>query len=81
LPRDPHDEEFRDTVFKEVGLLEADTQLWDTRVRLAAALSRLRIKNNALQLSQLLPPRLRDERVFALREAPAAAWINTFKIE
>jgi hypothetical protein len=68
-------------MFEEAGLLDADTHLWDARVKLAAAVARLRIKNNALKLSQLLPPHLRDERVLALGEAPVTAWINTFKIE
>ncbi|KDR23735.1 Putative methyltransferase NSUN7 [Zootermopsis nevadensis] len=81
LPRDQHEELLRERMFEESGLLNADTKLWSVRVKLAAAISRLRIKNNALKLSQLLPPHLRDERVLALVEAPVTAWINTFKID
>jgi hypothetical protein len=68
-------------LFEEAGLKEADMRLWDVRVKLAASLSRLRIKNKALRLSQLLPSHLRDDRVMALDHAPVAAWINTFKIK
>jgi hypothetical protein len=81
LPHDHHEGQFRVQVFEEAGLLEADRHLWDVRVKLAAALSRLRIKNKALKLSHLLPPHLRDERIVALHEAPVTAWINTFKTE
>jgi hypothetical protein len=81
LPRDQHGEHFRDEMFEKAGLLEADTHLWGVRVKLAAALSRLRIKNKALTLSELLPLHLRDERVVALNEAPVTAWVNAFKIE
>ncbi|XP_069681208.1 putative methyltransferase NSUN7 [Periplaneta americana] len=81
LPRDHHDQQCRMQLFTDAGLLEAETHLWNLRVKLAAAVARLRIKNNALRLSQLLPPHLRDERVIALDEAPVTGWINTFKID
>jgi hypothetical protein len=81
LPRNSHGEPLRAQLFEEAGLQEAETRLWDVRVKLAASLSRLRIKNKALNLSQLLPPHLRDANVAALDEIPVAAWINTFKIE
>ncbi|PNF21705.1 hypothetical protein B7P43_G10336 [Cryptotermes secundus] len=81
LPRENHDEPLRAQLFEEAGLQEAETCLWDVRVKLAASLSRLRIKNKALSLSKLLPPHLRDSHVAALDELPVAAWINTFKID
>ncbi|KAJ9581286.1 hypothetical protein L9F63_023536, partial [Diploptera punctata] len=81
LPRDHHEEHERIKLFERSGLLEADNLLWNMRVKLAASVARLRIKNNALQLSQLLPLHLRDERVIALDEAPVTGWINTFLIE
>jgi hypothetical protein len=81
LPRENHGEPLRTQLFEEAGLQEAETRLWGVRIKLAASLSRLRIKNRALNLSQLLPPHLRDAHVAALDEIPAAAWINTFKIE
>ncbi|PSN54872.1 hypothetical protein C0J52_12418 [Blattella germanica] len=50
LPRDHHDEQVRVQLFEESGLLEADVLLWSLRVKLAASVARLRIKNNALRL-------------------------------
>nr|CAD7409242.1 unnamed protein product [Timema poppensis] len=81
LPRDPHEEEARAELFDSCGLTELDAHLWSQHVRLAAAVARLRIKNNALKLSQLLPPHLRDEKVIALDEAPVTGWVNTCRTE
>jgi hypothetical protein len=81
LPPDHHGGPLRAHVLAEADLREADTHLWDVRIKLAASLSRLRIKNKAQNLSQMLPSHLRDARVSALNEAPVVAWINTFKIK
>lgn len=51
------------------------------QVKLAAALARLRIKNNALRLNQLLPNHLRDENLISLEDTPVTGWVNTFKTE
>jgi hypothetical protein len=80
LPPDREGEPLRAQMLAAADLREAETRLWGVRIKLAASLSRLRIKNKAQNLSQLLPPHLRDARVSALNEAPVAAWINTFRI-
>lgn len=81
LPRDQLEERSRLQEFEEAGLQEVDMHLWNVRVKIAAALSRLRIKNNALKLSELLPAHLRDDRIVARENAPVTAWINSFKIK
>lgn len=48
-------------------------------MRLAAALSRLRIKNSTLSLCDLLPPHLQDEKVAIASANPiVSGWINPF---
>lgn len=37
--------------------------IWNNRIHLAASISRLRIKNGALHLMELLPPHLQDDKV------------------
>lgn len=37
------------TKFEQTGLTEIDTALWTSRIRLAASVARLRIKNSALK--------------------------------
>lgn len=59
--------------------LVIDGCLWQHRVRLAAALSRLRIKNGTLSLCDLLPPHLQDEKVAIASANPiVSGWINPF---
>ncbi|KAK6626085.1 hypothetical protein RUM43_006389 [Polyplax serrata] len=65
--------------FEKVGLVNIERDLWASRIKLAASLARLRIKNNALRLNQLLPLHLRDERFVSIEETPVTGWINTFK--
>lgn len=63
-------------------ILDIANCLWEHRVRLAAAISRLRIKNGALQLSQLLPAHLKDEKVsLAVTNPVVSGWINPFKMK
>jgi hypothetical protein len=81
LPRDHLEEQSRLQEFEEAGLQEVDMHLWSVRVKIAAAVSRLRIKNNALRLSQLLPVHLGDDRIVARENAAVTAWINTFRIK
>lgn len=60
------------------GLHEIDEVLWQLRVKLAATVSRLRIKSGAHSLSELLPPHLRHTRS-ALEENIITGWVNVFK--
>lgn len=62
-------------------LPDLDAALWRLRIKLAAAVSRLRIARSALRLTDLLPPHLRDERVARGRLlAPLTAWVNKNKV-
>ncbi|GLV44069.1 uncharacterized protein CBL_12635 [Carabus blaptoides fortunei] len=77
VEREFADAESSELLFPSCGLQLSETALWATRVRLAAAMSRLRIANNALRLSDMLPPHLRDERVAkAAHLAPVTCWVN-----
>lgn len=54
--------------------------IWNERVHLAAAIARIRIKNRAFSLADLLPPHLREERVSAcVNKDSVTGWVNTFK--
>lgn len=72
------------TLWHATGMSRVEDALWEVRVRLAAALARLRIKSNALRLEQLLPPSLRNKPGNNHEDgdfhASSTAWINTFKI-
>ena len=81
LPRDQTEQQSRLQEFEAAGLQEVDMHLWNVRVKIAAAVSRLRIKNRALRLSQLLPTHLRDDRIVDRENSPVTAWINTFRIK
>lgn len=69
------------TLFDSVGLTYADNALWTQKVRLAAAVARLRIKHNALSLGELLPPHLKNERVTEqAKNGPVTCWVNLKKV-
>ncbi|XP_037820397.1 uncharacterized protein LOC119609621 [Lucilia sericata] len=55
--------------------------LWTFRSKLAASISRMRVKYGALQLSQLLPIHLQNEKVAIAAINPVVTgWINPFLI-
>ncbi|KAJ8724889.1 hypothetical protein PYW07_015847 [Mythimna separata] len=59
---------------------EIENTIWEQRVHLAASIARIRIKNRAFSLSDLLPPHLREERVSAcVNKDTVTGWVNTFK--
>ncbi|CAH0629027.1 unnamed protein product [Chrysodeixis includens] len=59
---------------------EIENIIWEERVHFAAAIARLRIKNRAFTLSDLLPVHLREERVSAcVNKDSVTGWVNTFK--
>ncbi|XP_059608104.1 uncharacterized protein LOC132255948 [Phlebotomus argentipes] len=80
LMRDPEETKKKNILFKESDLTDIDNRLWEYRIKLAAALSRLRIENGALTLSHLLPVHLQDEKVAVAAANPiVSGWINPFK--
>ncbi|KAL4710333.1 hypothetical protein ACJJTC_011149 [Scirpophaga incertulas] len=59
---------------------DIENAIWNQRVHFAAAVARIRIKNKAFSLSELLPPHLREERVSAcINKDSITGWVNTFK--
>ncbi|XP_059481612.1 putative methyltransferase NSUN7 isoform X2 [Neocloeon triangulifer] len=76
----PCPSELRD-LWQKARMAEVEEALWSVRVRLAAALARLRIKSHALTLEQLLPQTLQNRK--ECRDeclVPTTLWINTCKI-
>ncbi|KAJ8931764.1 hypothetical protein NQ314_015296 [Rhamnusium bicolor] len=68
-------------LFDSVGMTYAENALWTQKVKLAAAVARLRIKHNALCLSELLPPHLKDEKVTEqAQNNPVTCWVNSVKV-
>ncbi|CAH2063566.1 unnamed protein product, partial [Iphiclides podalirius] len=59
---------------------DIESSIWEQRVHFAAAIARIRIKNRAYTLSDLLPAHLRDECVSAcVNKDTVTGWVNTFK--
>ncbi|KAJ0179214.1 hypothetical protein K1T71_004926 [Dendrolimus kikuchii] len=59
---------------------DIENVIWEQRVHFAAAIARIRIKNKAFTLSELLPLHLREERVQAcVNKDSVTGWVNTFK--
>lgn len=74
--------ELASKLFHHAKLSFAENALWCQRVKLAAAVARLRIKYNALSLMDLLPSHLRGERVSKeTRNIPVTVWINNRKFK
>ncbi|XP_059060270.1 uncharacterized protein LOC131853407 isoform X1 [Achroia grisella] len=60
--------------------IEIERTIWNQRVHFAAAIARIRIKNKAFSLSDLLPLHLREERISAcVNKETVTGWVNTFK--
>ncbi|XP_068082884.1 uncharacterized protein [Anabrus simplex] len=53
--------------------------LAEARIHVAASFGRIRIKNQVCSLTDILPERLKDEKVVALEKSLATAWVNTSK--
>ncbi|XP_068628056.1 uncharacterized protein [Battus philenor] len=59
---------------------DIENAIWEQRVHFAAAIARIRIKNKAYTLADLLPPHLREECVSAcVNKDTVTGWVNTFK--
>ncbi|CAH1971251.1 unnamed protein product [Acanthoscelides obtectus] len=68
-------------LFPDIGLTLVENALWTKRVKLAAAVARLRIKHNALELSEMLPEHLRNEKVIEFSKTnPVTCWVNCYKV-
>ncbi|CAB3258175.1 unnamed protein product [Arctia plantaginis] len=58
---------------------EIENIVWEERVHFAAAIARIRIKNKAFTLSELLPAHLREERSACANRDSVTGWVNIFK--
>lgn len=68
-------------LWQRARMAEVEEALWGVRVKLAAALARLRIKSHALKLEHLLPLALRGRKDCKDQTTvPSTFWINTCKI-
>nr|CAH7756823.1 unnamed protein product [Callosobruchus chinensis] len=68
-------------LFPDIGLTLVENALWTKRVKLAAAVARLRIKHNALELAEMLPKHLRNEKVTEFSKTnPVTCWVNCYKV-
>lgn len=63
-------------------ITDIERKLYKCKTKLAASITRLRVQNNALHLSQLLPIHLQDAKVAVAVSYPIlTGWINTFKLK
>lgn len=68
-------------MYAECYLCSVEDALWEQRVKLAAAIARLRIEKGALRLSDLLPSHLRDEKINNFDTTPVTCWVNIRKLK
>ena len=63
-------------------ILDIEAKLYECKTKLAANITRLRVQNNALHLSQMLPVHLQDAKVAIAVSYPIiSGWINRFKVK
>ncbi|KAF5286182.1 hypothetical protein FQR65_LT12940 [Abscondita terminalis] len=69
-------------LFKISDIKDLEDALWEQRVKLAAAIARLRIKNSALNLNALLPKHLKNDMTSnGSNTCPITCWINYNKVK
>ncbi|CAL7936169.1 unnamed protein product [Xylocopa violacea] len=73
--------EVREKAFKDAGLTDIENSLLEVKTHLAASISRLRIRNSALNLDELLPTHLRviGGVTWGEQATIVSGWINTIK--
>ncbi|XP_055629811.1 uncharacterized protein LOC129770776 isoform X2 [Toxorhynchites rutilus septentrionalis] len=80
--REPEQVILKTMLFDEADLLEIENCLESNSVKIAAALTRIRIQNSAYSLITLLPLHLQDDKVAIVVSNPIiTGWINTFRIK
>ncbi|XP_035901102.1 uncharacterized protein LOC118507159 isoform X1 [Anopheles stephensi] len=81
VKREPDTVPQKDQLFHEAHLLEIERCLELNSVKIAAALTRIRIQNSAYNMQCLLPLHLQDNKVAIVVSNPIiTGWINTFRI-
>ncbi|XP_065361983.1 uncharacterized protein LOC135955560 [Calliphora vicina] len=79
--RSSEDAKQQHILYKKSNIKDLADFLWTFRTKLAASISRMRIKYGAHQLSQLLPLHLQNEKVAIAAINPiVTGWINPFLI-
>ncbi|XP_055856969.1 uncharacterized protein LOC129919895 isoform X2 [Episyrphus balteatus] len=82
LKRKSEEIDLQNRLYTEAEVYDIADCLWKHRIRLAASISRMRIQNGALELSQLLPSHLQNEKVAIAAANPiVSGWINPFILE
>ncbi|KFB49986.1 AGAP012365-PA-like protein [Anopheles sinensis] len=81
VKREPETVPQKDQLFHEANLLEIERCLELNSIKIAAALTRIRIQNSAYNMQCLLPLHLQDDKVAIVVSNPIiTGWINTFHI-
>ncbi|KAH8304014.1 hypothetical protein KR018_003319 [Drosophila ironensis] len=79
--RNSEDKPLQASLYKEAEVTDIADVLWQFRIRLAASISRMRIREGALRLSKLLPIHLQNEKVAIAAANPVVTgWINPFLV-
>ncbi|XP_055923266.1 uncharacterized protein LOC129953813 isoform X2 [Eupeodes corollae] len=82
LKRKSEEIDLQNKLYREAQVYDIANCLWKQRIRLAASISRMRIRSGALELSQLLPTHLQNEKVAIAAANPiVSGWINPFLLE
>ncbi|XP_055592929.1 uncharacterized protein LOC129744438 [Uranotaenia lowii] len=82
LKREPEQIILQQVLFQDAELFEIDQCLEVDSVKIAAALTRIRIQNSAYDLTTLLPAHLQDDKVAVVVSNPiVTGWINLFRIK
>ncbi|XP_052861422.1 uncharacterized protein LOC128268389 [Anopheles cruzii] len=81
VKREPETVPQKDELFREANLLDIERCLEQNSIKIAAALTRIRIQNSAHNLQCLLPLHLQDDKVAIVVSNPiVTGWINVFRI-
>uniref|UniRef100_A0A182JNV3 Ubiquitin-protein ligase E3A n=1 Tax=Anopheles christyi TaxID=43041 RepID=A0A182JNV3_9DIPT len=81
VKREPDTVPQKDQLFHDAHLLEIERCLELNSIKIAAALTRIRIQNSAYNMQCLLPLHLQDNKVAVVVSNPIiTGWINTFRI-
>lgn len=68
-----------ENVINGVELFYVDSMLWDCRIKLGATLSKMRIRNKAYDLEELLPIHLQSSKS-NVEDSVICGWVNGFKV-
>uniref|UniRef100_A0A1A9Z6N5 Uncharacterized protein n=1 Tax=Glossina pallidipes TaxID=7398 RepID=A0A1A9Z6N5_GLOPL len=80
--RSADESQHQDELYKAVNVTDVAECIWKFRTKLAASISRMRIEYCALNLSDLLPIHLQNDKVAkAILNPLVTGWINPFIVK